>query len=48
MCKPEVPKLAHAHTFCRGVDESSVFESDVSGIPREFFSIGEISSRVVP
>ena len=19
MCKPEVPKLAHAHTFCRGV-----------------------------
>ena len=22
MCKPEVPELAHAHTFCHGVPET--------------------------
>ena len=25
MCKPEVPKLAHAHTFCRGVLVTSFY-----------------------
>ena len=44
MCKPEVPKLAHAHTFCRGVGrlQFSVRDSrtsDLSAQSRAFIKM---------
>ena len=35
MCKPEVPKLAHAHTFCRGVMNYADHAKIVSGSPQD-------------
>ena len=43
-CKPEMPKLTHAHTFCRGVYNTTVvFGKSVSKIVQVFVICGGVS-----